>query len=214
MCPRRSKRTRRRPVREAVLNFVAEVRTASRPADLRHFLLCKICPTFGKPCRATPDPLGHIGGVVESAISVLQQLRPLIKQRWESLLRAEPVVSPLANPDTLVFRMDQTLDQLVSALHTRSFRAWLKHHPVLFMPLRDSCHCQINPLLAYYSTGDTALREVASLALGNALPETLLLYHGLAQREIEALCGACCQRGTEACATHEALVGALPALRK
>ena len=136
----------------------------------------------------------------ESAISVLQQLRPLIKQRWETLLRAEPVVSPLANPDALVFRMDETLDQLVSALHTRSFRVWLKHHPVLFMPLRDNCH--INPLLAYYTSGDAALRDIAGAALGNALPETLLLYHGLAQCEIEALCGACCQRGTEACATY------------
>ena len=146
----------------------------------------------------------------EGAISVLQQLRPLIKQRWETLLRCEPVVSPLANPDTLVFRMDETLDQLASALHTRSFRTWLKQHPVLSMPLRDNCHCQINPLLAYYTSGDTALREVAAAALGNMLPETLLLYHGLAQREIEALCGACCARGTEACATYGEL---LPAAR-
>ena len=142
--------------------------------------------------------------VEESAISVLEQLRPLIKQRWETLLRAEPVVSPLANPDTLVFRMDETLDQLNSALRTRSFRTWLKHHPVLLVPLRDGCSCHINPLLAYYTSGDAALRDVATVALGNALPETLLLYHGLAQREIEALCGACCQRDTEACATHGA----------
>jgi hypothetical protein len=152
--------------------------------------------------------------VEENAIRVLQQLRLLIKQRWESLLRAEPVVSPLANPDTLVYRMDETLDLLVDALRTRSFRTWLKHHPVLFMPLRDTCHCQINPLLAYYSTGDTALREIAGPGLGIALPETLLLYHGLAQREIEALCGACCSRGTAACATHEALVGAFPAVAR
>ncbi len=138
----------------------------------------------------------------ESAISVLEQLRPLIKQRWETLLRAEPVVSPLANPDTLVFRMDETLNQLASALRTRSFRVWLKHHPVLFMPRRDNCACRLNPLLAYYTSGDTALREVAAQALGNALPETLLLYHGLAQREIEALCGACCQRDSELCASY------------
>ncbi len=149
--------------------------------------------------------------VEEGAISVLQQLRPLIKQRWETLLRCEPVVSPLANPDTLVFHMDETLDQLLSALRTRSFRNWLKHHPVLFMPLRDNCNCHINPLLAYHTSGDAAVREVAAAALGSALPETLLLYHGLAQREIEALCGACCQRGTEACATYGEL---LPATRR
>jgi len=142
--------------------------------------------------------------VEESAISVLQQLRPLIKQRWETLLRAAPVVSPLANPDTLIFRMDQTLDDLASALRTRSFRTWLKHHPVLFMPIRDNCHCRINPLLAYYTSGDAAMREVASRALDTALPETLLIYHGLAQREIEALCGACCHRESEACLTHGA----------
>jgi hypothetical protein len=142
--------------------------------------------------------------VEDRAIRVLQQLRPLIKQRWETLLRAEPVVSPLANPDTLVYRMDQTIDQLVSALGTRSFRTWLKHHPVLYMPRRDNRQCRINPLLAYYASGDTALRAVTAAALGPALPETLLLYHGLAQREIEALCGACCQRDTEQCATYDA----------
>ena len=141
--------------------------------------------------------------VEESAISVLEQLRPLIKQRWETLLRAEPVVSPLANPDTLVFRMDETLNQLATALHTRSFRVWLKHHPVLFMPLRDNCACRLNPLLAYYTSGDAALRDVGARALGNALPETLLLYHGLAQREIEALCGACCQRDSELCTSYD-----------
>jgi hypothetical protein len=143
--------------------------------------------------------------VEKNAIRVLEQKRPLIKQRWEARLRAEPVVSPLANPDTLIFRMDQTLELLASALRTRSIRVWFKHHPVLLPPLRDNCSCRINPLLAYYTSGEAALREIAAPALGNALPEILLLYHGLAQREIEALCGACCQRGTGLCATHGAL---------
>ncbi|HTL69648.1 MAG TPA: hypothetical protein VL200_18440 [Lacunisphaera sp.] len=150
----------------------------------------------------------------ESAIGLLQQLRPLIKRRWEDLLRAETAVSALANPDTLVFHMDDTLDQLAAALRTRSFRTWLKQHPVTVMPLRDICHCRSNPLLAYCHTGDRAIREIAGPLLGGMLAETLVTYHGLAQTELEALCGACCSRGTDACPIHAALAAAEPAGRR
>jgi hypothetical protein len=129
----------------------------------------------------------------------LKGLRPLIKQRWEALLRAEPVASPLASPDTLVFLMDETLDQLTAALRTRSLRAWLRHNQAVIAPLQGQCACGINPLLAYYTTGRLALSEVAGEQLGPAFTEILLFYHSLAQKDIEALCGVCRHQGSDSC---------------
>lgn len=144
-----------------------------------------------------------------SVTGLLDRLRPLIKQRWEILLRAEPVVSPLATPDMLVFLMDATLDQLNAALHTRSVKNWLRHNQPMIAPLQSQCACGINPLLAYYSTGRTAVCAVAGEKLGPALAEVLLFYHGIAQKDIEALCGVCCHRGSADCAQAQPALAAV-----
>lgn len=133
----------------------------------------------------------------------LKGLRPLIKQRWETLLRAEPVASPLASPDTLIFLMDETLDELTAALGTRSLRAWLRHNQAVVAPLQGQCACGINPLLTYYTTGRLALCEVAADKIGPAFTEVLLFYHSLAQNDIEALCGVCRHQGTDSCTQHK-----------
>ena len=65
--------------------------------------------------------------------------------------------------------------------------------------MQSRCHCSINPLLTYYTTGELALRAAAGAALGTDIEEVLLYFHSLGQREIEALCGVCTHRGTEAC---------------
>lgn len=145
-------------------------------------------------------------------ISLIEQHRSKIKRRWESLLRAQPVASPLASPDTLVFLMDQTLDQLCSAGHCRSVKAWLRRNPALLAPLRNQCACGINPLLAYYATGLLALREVARADLSDAYDEVALFYHGIAQKDIEALCGLCRNKNEEHCSQPQiALESAHPA---
>ncbi len=122
-----------------------------------------------------------------------------MKERWETLLRLEPTLTPLANPDTLVFMMDETLAQLSSAIKARSFKRWLKNNPALVAPMQSRCHCSINPLLTYYTTGELALRAAGGADLGPDLEEVLLYFHSLGQREIEALCGVCTHQGTEAC---------------
>lgn len=48
----------------------------------------------------------------EEIIKALRQRRALIRARWEALLRIEKVTTPLANPDTLVFALDQSLDEI------------------------------------------------------------------------------------------------------
>jgi len=123
----------------------------------------------------------------------------MIKQRWEALLRAEPIASPLSNPDTLVFLMDETLRQVSSALRTRSVKTGLRAHATTIAPLQGKCACGINPLLAYYTTGRYALREVAEDKLGLAFNEVLVFFHSIAQKDIQALCGVCCNRGAEDC---------------
>ena len=147
-------------------------------------------------------PWHHVR-VDENVIGLLEGLRPLIKQRWEALLRAEPVVSPLSSPDALVYMMDETLDQVAAAMRTRSVRAWLRRNPALIAPLRDRCVCGLNPLLAYYITGRVALCAVAEEKLGPAFTEVILFYHSIAQKDIEALCGVCCHQGSAACAQRE-----------
>lgn len=126
-------------------------------------------------------------------------LRPRIKKRWDALLRAQPVASPLASPDTLVFLMNETLTQLSAAGRSRSLKSWLRRNPTQLAPLHKQCACGINPLLAYYSTGQLALREVAQPVLGAAYEEVSIYYHGLAQRDLEALCGLCRHKSTDHC---------------
>lgn len=159
-------------------------------------------------CRAAPAPPWQYVGVDDGVIGRLKGLRPLIKQRWEALLRAEPVASPLASPDTLVFLMDETLDQLTTALHTRSLRTWLRRNQAVIAPLQGQCACGINPLLAYYTTGSLALSEVAGEKLGPAFAEILLFYHSLAQKDIEALCGVCRYQGTDSCSQRKIMPAA------
>jgi len=132
-------------------------------------------------------------------IGLLEGQRPLIKQRWEALLRAEPTSSPLSSPDALVYLMDETLDQLTAAMHTRSVKAWLRRNHALVAPQRDNCVCGLNPLLSYYITGRLALCAMAEEKLGAAFPDVLLFYHTIAQKDLEALCGVCCNQGSVTC---------------
>lgn len=134
-----------------------------------------------------------------SVTSQLEALRPAVKKRWEALLRLEPTLTPLANPDTLVFMMDETLAQLSSVINARSFKRWMTSHPALLAPMQSRCHCSINPLLTYYTTGELALRAAAGAVLRDDLEEVLLYFHSLGQREIEALCGVCTHKDTDAC---------------
>ncbi len=154
-------------------------------------------------CSAATAPSWQYARVDDGVTGRLKGLRPLIKQRWEALLRAEPVASPLASPDNLVFLMDETLDQLTAALHTRSLRAWLRRNQAVVAPLQGQCACGINPLLAYYTTGRLALCEVAGENIGPAFAEILLFYHSLAQKDIEALCGVCRHQASDFCSQRK-----------
>lgn len=151
---------------------------------------------------------GIVGIVDEGAIQRLEGLRPGWKREWEALLRAEPTLSPLGNPDTLVYLMDETITQVSRDLRNRAVRAATVNPRALLVPLQRHCACGLNPLLNYYATGELALHAVAASVLGSSLDEALTCYHLLAQKEIDTLCAVCQHRsaadygGGEVASTH------------
>jgi hypothetical protein len=135
----------------------------------------------------------------ESFLRALQMHRPTLRARWEVLLRAEPINSPLGNPDALVHLMDWTLDRLFAEarrprLRRQTSRSGLGTH----------CPCQRNPLLAYFATAERALvetlfvvgREFQHLdvyAREIGLEELKLHLAAIARSEIDTLCTVCQQ---------------------
>ena len=132
--------------------------------------------------------------VDESEIQRLEALRPALKNEWEALLRSEPTLSPLGNPDVLVYLMDETFTQLVAHLRFRPTEHWTERAPALRLPLQRHCACGLNPLLNYYATGEIALHVVVARELTEHQEEVLTCYHLLAQKEIDTLCAVCQHR--------------------
>jgi len=127
---------------------------------------------------------------------LLHAQRTLLKAEWRRRLRIEPASTPLANPDTLVYLMDETLTQLEALVRDRPTPRWLRLRKTHLGPLRLLCPCGLNPLLAYFSTGVEALDAVLSTDEYLTEEEISVLcqaWHFLAQSEIEALCEGCCR---------------------
>ncbi len=158
-------------------------------------------------CSAMKTAHWHDSGVDEGIIQRLEGLRSSWKREWEALLRSEPTLSPLGNPDTLVYLMDETIAGVLKSLRTRSLRPVAINSRALLMPLQRHCACGLNPLLNYYATGELALHMVAAPVLAGDLDEALTSYHLLAQKEIDTLCAVCQHRATTSCAVPE-LAGA------
>lgn len=121
-------------------------------------------------------------------IKTLQQRRAQIRNRWEALLRIEKVTTPLANPDTLVFALDQSLDEIFAALGQTQ-----PHKPGAGrIPSNGP-----SPWRAYFRAGEQALLENLILLqaemeeLDPATRDTTFgslkqVINNLTQREIEA----------------------------
>jgi len=124
----------------------------------------------------------------EKLIKALQKRRAQIRARWEALLRIEKVTTPLANPDTLVFALDQSLDEIFAALGQP-----LPHKPAECSVRSDGP----SPWRAYFRAGEQALLESLVLlqaemdALDPATRDTSFgclkqVINNLTQREISA----------------------------
>ncbi|MDX2187218.1 MAG: hypothetical protein SFV32_09820 [Opitutaceae bacterium] len=137
----------------------------------------------------------------DSLWSELQNLRPTLRQRWETLLRAQPPSSPLANPDSLVFLMTWTFDQFFAELRKAGTRrnARAKSGLPRCPDRRTPCACGMNPLLAYFQTAELALIETVLPLLAPQQQERVLLdiknaLGNVSKREIEAFCSVCKHR--------------------
>jgi len=105
----------------------------------------------------------------EAFIKALQERRAQIRARWETFLRIEKVSTPLANPDTLIYLFDQTLNEVFHALGEPQPARPAPPPPIA----RDK-----NPLYAYFLAGEQALLEALILIQAGA--------HGLEPRERDA----------------------------
>ncbi len=128
----------------------------------------------------------------------LRERRDRIRVQWEALLRTEPVVTPLGNPDALVHLIDWSLDEIFSTL-ANPLPPQLNEEPACGPPV---CPCGRNPLLAYFEAGKRALQEALILAQAAATPldpkerdgsmrELVQVVRLLARRETEAFCEVC-----------------------
>jgi len=135
-------------------------------------------------------------------LEALDTHRAEIRRTWEVLLRAAPATTPLGHPDTLVFLMDESLEQLFSLFRSRSAHQWLSRHPPSSHTVGVDCHCRLNPLINYFIAGQAALAFVAQtvprsqhhlddLEATACLDELLLTFRFLAHREIHAFCEVC-----------------------
>lgn len=134
-------------------------------------------------------------------LHALEAQRPDIHRRWETLLRVEPVNTPLGQPEALKHMVNYTLDTLFGALHTPQARRRLMRSNASCAAERSLCPCGRNPLLAYFVAGEQALLETLILVQAS-LPESAenratdvqelkqTLAH-VAHREIETFCAVC-----------------------
>jgi hypothetical protein len=127
-------------------------------------------------------------------LQALQARRPALQTQWAERLRAAPVTSPLANPETLIHLMDRTLDQVFFELgHPSAAR---RRQPGL---PRDFCRCGHNPLVMYFATAAQAF-ETTLAQCADEMPVTRddadqvkSTLTRIARREIMTFC-ALCQR--------------------
>ena len=127
-------------------------------------------------------------------LRAFETLRPEFKRTWERQLRAAGATSALALPDLLVPMMDNTIAELLHVAHVRAEQ----RHPragAPLDPLHERCRCGMNPLLAYFNSGDLALLSLAdklAFAFSEAEFDDLrAAYHAVAIRELDYFCRLC-----------------------
>lgn len=145
---------------------------------------------------------GILDSMNERCLRSLKAHRETLCLQWEARLRAAPLNSPLAHPDTLIHLMDRTLDQIFRELEQPTAR---RRQPAL---PPDYCRCGHNPLVAYFATAvlafETTLAQCADevpVTRDDADEVKRALNH-LSRDEIMTFC-ALCQRNDTCIAGSE-----------
>lgn len=132
-------------------------------------------------------------------VQALQAQQSAIRGRWETLLRAEPARSALADPDILVRLFEVTLGDLFTRLQARPVPRPAPDGAI-YSRIRAGCGCGRNPLVTYFLTGEQALLEtLAALdgtgaAAGTAAAELHFVLRQIARQEVESFCSLCQHR--------------------
>lgn len=146
-----------------------------------------------------------------SLVRDLRGRRIGIKEEWRRLLRAEPVATPLANPDALDHLIDCTLDEIFEELGQA--RPMRDEPTTSYTEIRAECGCGRNPLLNYFLAGERALMD-AMIWVQAAHPndsvvtrrtefaELYLLLRRIARREVRLFCSICQLPGATHGASH------------
>ncbi len=156
----------------------------------------------------------------ESLVNALRFRAPDIHERWAALLHAEPVTTPLANPDALVHLIDWTLNEIFQSLTSPASRRRFNRR--MATATHERACCGRNPLIAHFAAGGQAVREALILVQAASplldpierdasLEELNQVLHDVAQHEIEAFCGVCQHRGQNSTTTDAARCPALAA---
>jgi len=127
----------------------------------------------------------------ERSLRLLLAHRATLHAQWAERLRAAPVTSPLAHPDTLVHLMHRTLDQIFDELQHPTARRRQSSLPKGF------CGCGQNPLVAYFDTAllafETTLAQCADETpiSRDDVDDVKRTLSRLARGEIMIFCGIC-----------------------
>ncbi len=133
-------------------------------------------------------------------VYLLRARSDAICAQWETLLRVEPVSGPLANPDSLVHLISDSLEKFFAALAKPTRASLSLAEAKACVP---NCKCGNNPYLAYFVAGEQALVEAAILLQAelppaerhpNDLSAVMLAVRRLARSEIDTFCGVCDHR--------------------
>lgn len=171
--------------------MVARRRRRLRPAPGTLFTTYADFSSMDAQTDPAHRPIVH--RMQEAIIRTLEARRVKICARWGAFLRIEKVSTPLANPDTLVYMFDRTLDEVFAALRSPPRR----QPAAVPAGVREK-----NPLYAYFLAGEQALLEALVLAQAEArrldpvkrdadVADLKQVMQSIARREIGLLGGVC-----------------------
>ena len=158
---------------------------------------------MNNPCEAGCAGFWHDRPMQESIVSSLLGARQNLRTIWEKQLRSEPIRSPMANPDSLIYLMEWTLNELFARLRDEA------NGPVVPEGLisRDDsiaaiCDCGGNPFLTYFGSARKAvlawagsthspISDLSGDEKRRCVQELLSALEVVARREIESFCSVC-----------------------
>ena len=139
----------------------------------------------------------------ESIVSSLLGARQNLRTIWEKQLWSEPIRSPIANPDALIYLMEWTLNEFFARLRNETnLPVALTETVSPSIDIEALCSCGGNPFLSYFGSAHKAviswtestrspLAGLSDEERGRCVRELLWGLETVARREIESFCSVC-----------------------